>query len=156
MDMWKRYLYGILITLLVGPLLRAQTETIPVPEGRELALAGILTEVHGYGPPGYGEDKRHDARITYWVLELQTSINTPCTPERPEWASLDCMSTKRLRLFFPTLPEKNGIEQKARLTQGEKVLVSGVLHRRDTANEITPIYMDVTDIQPVKKVEPSN
>ena len=31
-----------------------------------------------------------------------------------------------------------------------RAIVNGVLHRRDTVGEMTPIYMNVTDVQPVQ------
>jgi len=125
-------------------------QVVIVPVDREAALAGVIREVHGYGPPGYGEDKRKDLRITYWVLDLPTVVNTSCSPERPEWASVDCKPTKRIRLFFPTLPMDNGLELKAMTMNEQKALVTGVLHRQVTAGQTTPIYMDVVDLQPLR------
>jgi hypothetical protein len=139
-----------LIVLLLCALWRAWGQGIVQPLHREVALAGEIKEVHGYGPPGYGEDKKGDAKITYWVLVLPTPINILCKPERPEWASEDCGATDRLRLFFPTAPANNGLDRKVKEMKGRKATVSGILHRQDTAGEITPIYMNVTDIQPVK------
>src|ERR1022692_1629726 len=91
------------LAFMICASLIVDAQTINIPADTELALAGEIRRVHGYGPPGYGEDKKRDARITYWVLELTKPVDVlPCTPERPEWASADCNSTKRLRLFFPT------------------------------------------------------
>ena len=144
----KRFL---VIALLLSALWRTQGQTIVAPLDREVALAGEIREVHGYGPPGYGEDRKRDAKITYWVLMLPNRIDVLCKPERPEWASEDCGATDRLRLFFPTAPANNGLDVKAKALKGAKAIVSGVLHRSDTVGEMTPIYMDVTDIQPVKQ-----
>jgi hypothetical protein len=36
----------------------------------------------------------------------------------------------------------------AKAMKGRRAVVTGVLHRADTAGEITPIYMDVTKISP--------
>jgi hypothetical protein len=139
----------LLSFLLFYVTLSAGGQAIVAPLDREVALAGEIREIHGYGPPGYGEDKNTDTPITYWVLELPNPINVPCTPEKPEWAADDCKATKRLKLFFPSLPTENGLERKAKAVKGHKVTVSGVLHRQDTAGEITPIYMNVTEIQPI-------
>jgi len=113
-------------------------------------LAGELREVHGYGPPGYGENKKVDKPITYWVLELPNPVNSICKPEKPEWAAEDCQATKRLKLFFPTQPANNGLELKAKAMKGRRVLATGILHRADTVGEITPIYMNVAELQPVQ------
>ena len=141
---------GLLIVFLLCVTLSAGGQAIVEPTDREVALAGEIREVHGYGPPGYGEDKKRDARITYLVLELPNPIDVLCTPEKPEWASVDCQTTKRLKLFFPTSPADNGLEPKAKSMKGHKVIVSGILHRSDTAGEMTSIYINVTELQPVK------
>jgi hypothetical protein len=122
----------------------AIAQTASVPEGREIQLAGVVREIHGFGPPGYGEDKKSDSRITYLALELRTPITTPCTPERPEWKSIDCASAKRLRIFFPESPNRPELQQQTRMGKNHEMLVTGILHRADTVAEITPIYIDVT------------
>jgi hypothetical protein len=115
-----------------------------------VALAGELREVHGYGAPGYGENRKIDAPITYWVLELPNPVNVLCTPEKPQWEADDCKATKRLKLFFPSLPVNNEVERKAKTMKGHRVIATGILHRSDTVGEITPIYMNVTELQPVQ------
>jgi hypothetical protein len=140
----------LLIALSLCTLRYAWGQAIVEPLDRVVALAGEIKEVHGYGPPGYGEDKKRDAKITYLVLVLPTPINILCKPERPEWASEDCGATDRLRLFFPTTPANNGLDLKAKALKGRKAIVSAMLHRQDTAGEMTPIYMNVTEIEPVK------
>jgi len=132
--------------LCAAPL--AGGQTIIEPLNQVVALAGVIRKVHGYGPPGYGEDKKTDRRITYWVLDVPTAVNTFCKPDRPEWRSIQCRATKRLRLFFPTSPPNNGLELKAKKLESHEAVVNGVLHRQDTLGQITPIYMNVTDVQP--------
>ncbi len=141
--------FAFALLLFVTPVMVAQGAII-VPEDHVAALAGVIKLVHGYGPPGYGANKKTDRRITYWVLDVPTAVNTPCKPDRPEWRSIQCASTKRLRLFFPTLPLNNGLELAAKKLEGHRVVVSGVVHRADTLGEITPIYMNVTALQPVQ------
>jgi len=135
---------------MLGSLLRAGGQTVLEPLNQPVALAGELREVHGYGPPGYGENKKVDTPITYWVLELPNLVNTVCTPEKPQWEAEDCKATKQLKLFFPTLPANNGLELKAKAMKGRRVIATGILHRADTVGEITPIYMDVAKLQPVQ------
>lgn len=140
----------LLFACLCCVIWRASGQAIVEPLNREVALAGEIKKVHGYGPPGYGEDKKTDARITYWVLDIPNAINVLCTPEKTEWASVDCKATKRLRLFFPTLPADNGLELKAKAMKEQKAVVTGILHRQDTLGQMTPIYMSVTKLQPVQ------
>ena len=118
-----------LLILLLCVISGAGGQAIVTPLDKEVALAGEIRRVHGYGPPGYGEDKKQDARITYWSLELVNPINVPCTPEKPEWVSDDCRATQELRLFFPSLPANNGLELKAKAMLGHKVIVTGILRR---------------------------
>jgi hypothetical protein len=145
---------GLVCTIMLCSILRAGGQTVLEPLNQQVALAGELREVHGYGPPGYGEDKKVDTPITYWVLELPNPVNTVCTPEKPQWQAEDCQATKRLKLFFPTLPANNGLELKAKAMKGRRVLVTGILHRADTVGEITPIYMDVAELQRVQTPKP--
>jgi len=137
------------LALMVCAIMSANGQTIVEPLDREVALAGELHKVHGYGAPGYGENKKVDAPITYWVLELPNPVNVVCTPEKPQWQADDCKATKRLKLFFPSLPINNEVERNAKVMQGHRVVATGILHRSDTVGEITPIYMNVTELQPV-------
>ncbi len=146
----RRMKLNLLLVFFFCAILRVSAQTIVEPLETEVALAGEIREVHGYGPPGYGENKKIDARITYWVLELPTLVNSLCTPEKPEWQSVDCKATKRLRLFFPISPADNGLERKAKALMGHKAVLTGILHRQDTLGQITPIYMNVTELKPVQ------
>ena len=69
-------------------------------------MEGIIRLVHGFGPPGYGEDPKHDTHVTYWALEVPVPINTPCTPSSPQNAKYECESAKRMKLFFDGLALK--------------------------------------------------
>jgi hypothetical protein len=140
----------LVLAFMLCAMVRANGQAIVEPLNREVALAGELRKVHGYGPPGYGETKKVDTPITYWVLELPNPVNIVCTPEKPQWASDDCKATKRLKLFFPTSPADNEVVRKAIIMKGHRVIATGILHRADTVGEITPIYMDVTQLQPVQ------
>jgi hypothetical protein len=125
----------------------AKEHVVLEPEGKQITLTGRISLVHGYGPPGWGEDRKHDAHITYWVIDLPNAINTPCTPERPEWKAIDCQSTKRLRLI---VEDDDHHLAEARASQGQTAAVDGILHRADTAGEITPIYVEVKEIKLLK------
>lgn len=135
---------ALLAMALLGSAQQLANGVTLYPEDKQVVLSGRIEFRHGYGPPGWGEDPKHDEHIVYWVMELPRPVSTPCTPERPEWASTDCQTTKRLRLLIETnLPLVN----EARLSRGRKVAVTGTLHRQATAGEMTPIVMDVTAIK---------
>jgi hypothetical protein len=135
-------------TILLGSAWRIGSQIIMEPLNQQIALAGELRKVHGYGTPGYGENKKVDSPIEYWVLEPPNPVNTACTPEKPQWAADDCKATKQIKLFFPTSPANNGLERKAKSMTGTRVIATGNLHRADTVGELTSIYMNVTELQP--------
>jgi len=109
---------------------------VPVyPEDKQIVLTGRIEFLHGYGPPGWGEDPKHDEHIVYWVI-----LNSP-----HRWAATDCQSTKRLRLMIDTSDQ---LTVAAKTLLGRRAKVTGVLHRADTAGEMTPIYIDVSAITP--------
>jgi hypothetical protein len=48
----------MLIILMLYVVTKAGGQAIVAPVEKDVALAGEIREVHGYGPPGYGEDKK--------------------------------------------------------------------------------------------------
>lgn len=134
----------LLLLSLFVPLVLPQA--IMEPTDHPVSLDGVLRIVHGFGAPGYGEDKKVDARISYWALDLPFKVNIACTPSRPDFADIECGATSRLRLFFPVSPSDNDLESKAKRLRGHKATVTGVLHRRVSMYQITPVYMDIADI----------
>lgn len=123
-------------------------QAIIEPADEPIELSGILRIVHAYGPPGYGANKKADLKINYWALELPVEINLTCTPERADLAAIQCGSTKRPRLFFPA---DRKAESKARRLVGKQVKVTGSLRRWTTNAEMTPVYVDVADIDSVPR-----
>jgi hypothetical protein len=115
-------------------------------EDQQVSVQGRIRLVHDFGPPGYGEDPKHDAHVTYWALEVPVPINTPCTPTSPQNAKYECESAKRMKLFFDGLETQRLNELPAAKWKDRQVVVVGKLHRADTAGEMTPIYIDVTSI----------
>jgi hypothetical protein len=112
------------------------------PEGQETTLQGTIRLIHGYGPPGYGEDPKHDAHVSYWALEVSVPVNTPSTD-----SEFGCDPAKRLKLFFPNMALARLSDLPAAKWKDHAVTIHGTLHHADTAGEMTPIYIDVTSIQ---------
>ena len=112
------------------------------PEGQETTLQGTIRLIHGYGPPGYGEDTKPDAHVTYWALEVPVPVNTPCAD-----SEFGCDPAKRLKLFFPNMALVRLSDLPAAKWKDHAVTIHGKLHHADTAGEMTPIYIDVTSIQ---------
>ena len=145
-----RALTPLLLLLSTASLAYTQTpHQFVEPEDRDISIEGLVRLIHGYGPPGYGEDPRHDVRVSYWVLETPIPINTPCLPEKAEFAG-NCSGAKRMKLFFQGLELKPLNELPAAKWKDKPVVVRGKIHRADTAGEMTVIYMDVSDIKPAR------
>jgi len=140
---------GLLFVWLIGYGSGLAAQATVYPENQPITLNGILKVVRAYGPPGYGlmpSTKGQDARINYWALELPSDVTLPCKPDSPELAEIQCGSTKRVRLFFKAGPETTRMESKARMMINRKVTIKGKLHRRTQMIDMTPVYMDVADI----------
>lgn len=132
-----------LVSTTMSPhLVSGQTVRI-YSKNKQVRLFGRIALTHGYGPPGWGEDPKHDAHVHYWTVTLSKEINVSCTPERPEYEATDCRPTKVMRLL---IDEDVLLVGKAGSLSGQRALVTGSLHRADVAGEMTPIYMTVTDI----------
>jgi len=146
----RSYIGFILFLILSFDLIarEAQKEIIQ-PTDQPISLSGVLRIVHGFGPPGYGEDKKVDIKISYWVLELPYKLTVACTPSSPDLVDIQCGSTDRIRLFFPIEPVDNDVEVRAKKLLGHKTIVTGILQRRTSMIEITPVYMNVVDIEAV-------
>jgi hypothetical protein len=54
-------------------LLFANAQVIMEPSDRPVALSGTIREVHGFGPPGYGEDKKSVAKTNQYYLHPRTT-----------------------------------------------------------------------------------
>jgi hypothetical protein len=118
-----------------------QAQNIRKPENQPTSLDGIIRLVHGFGPPGYGEDPKRDAHVTYWAIET-----TRLTEAISSQTDFDCIPTKRLKLFFPGLELQPLAELPAAKWRNQRVAVKGRIHCADTAGEMTSIYMDVDSI----------
>jgi len=136
----------VILALIMAFALHAKSQNLIKPEDTEVAIEGTIRLIHDFGPPGFGEDPKHDSHVTYWALEVPIPINTPCTSEKPEWAKYDCASAKQMKLFFNGLELTKLENLPAAKWKNHRVVVHGKLHRADVAGEMTPIYMDVTSI----------
>lgn len=146
-----KQLYSLLITLLLlsSTPLRAQRPIVE-PTDRAVALAGTMRMVHGYGPPGYGEDPKKDVKVSYLALSLSFSVTTVCAPQLPQLQEIQCGAADTLRLVFPTNKEAVDLKKKALTLIGKRVLVTGVLHRQESMSDYTRVYMDVAEVSVIR------
>jgi hypothetical protein len=122
---------------------QGRSQNIVRPENQPVSLTGTIRLVHGFGPPGYGETPKQDAKVTYWAIETIRPVMAT-----PNSGDFDCVATNRLKLFFREVQPQPLSRQPAALWQGHHVTIRGKIHCADTAGEMTPIYMDVDYIEP--------
>jgi len=75
----KSWFVIIFVAFVWGVGAAASAETY-VYETQKVALTGMLTEKIFYGPPGYGEDPKHDKKEKAYVIKLSKKI-TVVPPE---------------------------------------------------------------------------
>jgi hypothetical protein len=138
----------LMLLCLVAPV-RAQRPIVE-PTDRPVALAGTMKMVHGYGPPGYGEDPKKDVKVSYLALSLTFSVTTLCAPQLPQLQEIQCGAADTLRLIFPTNKEAVALKKKALGLVGKRVLVTGVLRRQESMSDYTRVYMDVAEVSAVR------
>ena len=123
-----------------------QAQNISQPENKQIFLDGTIRLVHGLGPPGYGESPKQDAHVTYWAIETEAPLTAI-----PDQSNFDCIPTKRLKLFFPGFELDSLMKLPAAKWKDRRVTIRGRIHCADTAGEMTPIYMDVENIEAPSK-----
>ncbi|EPA9110611.1 DUF4431 domain-containing protein [Serratia liquefaciens] len=42
--------------------------------GDKVVLSGVMKEELFYGPPNWGEDRKHDEKLLYWILHLNNPL----------------------------------------------------------------------------------
>ena len=125
----------------------AQPHQVMKPEDQNMSLKGTIRLIHDFGPPGYGEDPKHDAHVSYWVLEVVPAVNVPCHPGKSEHIKYVCESASRLNIFFDGMALYRLNDLPAAKWKNRRVIAQGKLHRADTEGEMTPIYITVSQIQ---------
>ena len=138
--------YELILTLAIGIATCAEAQSIRLPEGKPITLDGTIRLVHGFGPPGYGEAPKSDARVTYWAIVAVKQVVAV-----PNQKDFDCIPSKRLKLFFPGLELQRLSELPAAKWKDQAVMVRGEIHCADTAGEMTSLYMDVDGIEAARK-----
>jgi hypothetical protein len=145
----KKWFWFVMISFVLFRSLSFAQQVTVEPTDRAVALAGTMHMVHGYGPPGYGEDHRRDVKVSYLALQLSFRVTTICSPQLPELQKIQCGATDVLRLVFPTNADAVDLRKKARSLLGHKVLVTGVLHRQESMADYTKVYMDVAEVSEI-------
>lgn len=104
-----------------------------------VSLVGVIHVKESFGPPGYGEDKLHDARIKYVVLDLSNSINVRGEDGR------DINTTTHLGVQALQLVDDQQLLD-AQAIVGQKVRVTGSLFERQSGHHLTDVLLSVKAI----------
>jgi hypothetical protein len=104
-------------------------------------VAGTVGMATGYGPPGYGEDPRHDPKFQYARLTLDQPVCV--TGGNPQYfEAVD--GIREMQLF----PSDHGKVFDAQPWLGRRVVVTGAIEQKMVASEAaTQLYVNVRSIQ---------
>lgn len=134
-------LIGLLVALvIVVPQQQARVTCLPY-EPDTVRISGTLTRRMFYGPPGFGEDPKHDQKEVGFYLEPAAPL---CTV-----ASQDNEAKDRVRLVQLVLDSAGYARLRPRL--GRSVTLRGTLFAAITGHHHTPILLIV--VKPAR-VEP--
>jgi hypothetical protein len=104
-------------------------------------LTGTLKTAEAYGPPGFGEDPKHDEVEKYYVLVLENGINIEASEDEDSNDQDTFTDVKQVQVFL--LHNVHGPISKL---VNKRVRVEGTLHEHLTPAEHLDVIMDVKAI----------
>ena len=108
-------------------------------EPAKAAIQGSMSLKPAYGPPGYGEDPKHDAREDYLAITLDTPI---CMKANSEPGTVAESEIKVVQLVF----RGSGEFKHAKQWMGKRVSVAGGLFHGFAGHHHTAVLMKVKEI----------
>ncbi|SCZ22652.1 DUF4431 domain-containing protein [Enterobacter hormaechei] len=112
-------------------------------EGDKVVLSGVMKEELFYGPPGWGEDKKHDEKLLYWILYLNSPLKCviDANTEQEGWNS-------NVQLII------SGEDYKTkRNLLNHHVTIDGKVMLAVTGYHMTSVLLKETSFKPTKKNE---
>jgi hypothetical protein len=103
-----------------------------------------LKKERSYGPPNFGEDPRHDEKLTIFVLSLESPVDVvgdPKEPEEPSGRSVKDVRKVQLICSPDRLPSCAALA-------GKKVTVTGTVTPQITIWHRTDVLLEVSDLKP--------
>ncbi|PIF23923.1 DUF4431 domain-containing protein [Candidatus Pantoea floridensis] len=110
-------------------------------EGDKVVLSGVMKEELFYGPPNWGEDRKHDEKLLYWILHLNSPLKcvVDANNEQKGWGS-------NVQLII------NGEDYKTkRNLLNHHVTVDGNVMLAVTGYHMTPVLLKDTSFKPTKE-----
>jgi hypothetical protein len=106
-----------------------------------VAIKGVVSLKPAYGPPGFGEDPKHDAREDYLALTLDTPVCMKASSE-PHTEDVAETEIKAMQLVF----RNGGVFQQAKRWIGMRISVAGSLYHGYTGHHHTTVLLKVREI----------
>jgi Domain of unknown function (DUF4431) len=103
-----------------------------------VAIQGSVSLIPAYGPPGFGENPRHDAHEDYLALTLNTSMCVTAS-SKPQTENVAEGDIKTVQLVF----RNSEAFQRAKLWIGKKISVTGSLYHGFTGHHHTTVLLKV-------------
>ena len=109
-----------------------------------VTLSGLLATRKRWGPPGWGESPRSDARVTILVLRLPNAITVKPTADAEAKNSFSLETVRHVREIQLYVKDHAAGLKLAR----QRATVEGILNERIVGGDYTPVTMDVTRLTP--------
>lgn len=110
-------------------------------EPATVTIQGSVSLKPAYGPPGFGEDPKHDAREDYLALTLDTPVCMKASSE-PDTENIAETDIKAMQLVF----RDGEAFKQAKQWIGKRISVSGGLFHGFTGHHHTAVLLNVKEI----------
>ncbi|WP_240116294.1 DUF4431 domain-containing protein [Erwinia endophytica] len=110
-------------------------------EGDNVVLSGLMKEELFYGPPNWGEDRKHDEKLLYWILHLNSPLKCviDANTEQEDWDS-------NVQIII------SGDDYKTkRNLLNHQVTVNGNIMLAATGYHMTSVLLNDTSFKPTEK-----
>jgi len=104
-------------------------------------LQGVLKTERAYGPPGFGEDPKRDAKEDIYVLQLDPPINVRASDE----LNTEEKDVREIQLVV----RENTVRAELRRQKGKRAGVKGTLFHAHTGHHHRPVLLDLQRVQAV-------
>jgi hypothetical protein len=106
-------------------------------EPAKVTVSGVITEREDFGPPGFGEDPKNDAKERHLYLTLDKSVCVTATPRGPDDANDqdEANVTVMQMVYFTHIPFR-------KIWLRRHVSVTGTLFHQVTGHHWTAVLID--------------
>ena len=141
---------GILRTLVVLGVTSLVSSAVSAGECLDyepamVTIQGSVSLKPAFGPPGFGEDPKHDAREDYLALILDSSVCVAAGP-KPHNDDVAEDNIRTMQLVFSS----GEAFQHAKQWSGKQISVTGSLYHEFTGHHHTTVLLKVNEIGPAR------